>query len=381
MELTFGIEEEFFVVSEQTQVIEKLTHEGFLARARELATGVIHRELLQSQIEAATPICRDFAEARRHLTQSRAALAQAGREFGLSVISAGTHPTAEWSRQQQTAKQRYDDVAAELQILAMRNLVCGMHVHVAIPDEELRIDIMRRAIPFLPVLLAFSCSSPFWRGMNTGFASYRMTSYDELPRTGLPPIFTDWQQYHSYAEVLRGAGIIPDPSFIWWAIRPSHTNPTLELRIPDACTELEDALMIAALYRCLVQALATDRSINARFRSPERALADENKWRVQRFGLRAELIDPFQERAASDLSSIAGRMLDWLRPHAVELDCVREIERVWVVLDRGTSADQQLGVYHDAISRGLDPRDALTQVTSWLQEKTFSGCQSISRPE
>ena len=300
MDFTFGIEEEFFVVCEDTQLLEPTTHEAFLARAKQLSGGAVRRELLQSQVEAATPVCNTFAEARAHLERSRRALATAGRENGLAVISAGTHPTADWPMQQQTDKQRYDAVMAELQILGLRNLVCGMHVHVEVPDDDLRLDVMRRIIPFLPILLALSTSSPFWRGMNTGFSSYRLTSYDELPRTGLPPLFSDWLQYRGYIETLREAGVVRDASYIWWAIRPSHKYRTLELRIPDACTSLDDALTVAAIYRCLVCALIADRTINSAINSPTRALAKENKWRVQRFGLRAELIDPFRERAAID---------------------------------------------------------------------------------
>jgi carboxylate-amine ligase len=210
--------------------------------------------------------------------------------------------------------------------------------------------------------------------MHTGFASYRMTSYDEMPRTGLPPLFADWAQYRSYAEVLSSAGIIRDPSYIWWAIRPSHAHPTLELRIPDTCTTIEDALTIAALYRCLVRALTMDRSINARIRSPERGLAEENKWRVQRFGLRAELVDPFRERVAADVPAIARQLVDWLLPHAAALDCVREIERVDTILERGTSADRQVAIYEEALAQGLEAKDALAKVKSWLQEETSSGC-------
>ena len=222
MDFTFGIEEEFFVVHERTLLIEPQAHERFIARANELAGGGIHPELLQCQIETATPVCRDFGEARGHMRRLRSGLARAGNELGLTVLAAGTHPTAEWPEQQQTAKERYDQVVSELQLLAFRNLVCGLHVHVGLPDDETRIDVMRRTIPFLPILLALSCSSPFWRGMDSGFASYRLTSYEELPRTGLPPLLTSWGEYEAYTEVLRRAGIMANPSYIWWAIGPSH---------------------------------------------------------------------------------------------------------------------------------------------------------------
>jgi glutamate---cysteine ligase / carboxylate-amine ligase len=374
MNFTFGIEEEFFVVCEDTQVLEFQAHEAFLARAKKLSGGAVRRELLQSQVEAATPVCETAAEARGHLKRSRSALATAGRENGLSVISAGTHPSAHWHLQLQTDKKRYDAVMAELQILGLRNLVCGMHVHVEVPDDDLRLDVMGRAIPFLPILLALSTSSPFWRGMNTGFSSYRMTSYDELPRTGLPPLFSDWLQYRGYIEVLREAGVIRDPSYIWWAIRPSHKYRTLELRIPDACTSLEDALTIAVLYRCLICALVADRTINSGINSPGRALAKENKWRVQRFGLGAELIDPFRQVAATDAPSAARRLVDMLHRRAVALDCVAEIEHVETILKRGTSADRQLAVFRAAIGEGGTDAQALQKVKAWLQEETLACC-------
>jgi carboxylate-amine ligase len=370
MNFKFGIEEEFFVVCESTHVLEPQAHQAFLARAKELSGGTVRRELLQSQVEAASPVCNTFEEARGHLARSRRALVTAGREHGLAVISVGTHPTADWPQQQKTEKQRYDAVMAELQILGLRNLVCGMHVHVEVPDDDLRLDIMRRAIPFLPILLALSTSSPFWRGMNTGFSSYRLTSYDELPRTGLPPLFSDWLQYRGYIEVLREAGVIPDASYIWWAIRPSHKFRTLELRIPDACTSLDDAVTIAALYRSLVSALMADRAINSTINSPTRALAKENKWRVQRFGLRAELIDPFRERAAIEAADAARRLVEMVWQHAAALDCLAEVEHVETILRRGTSADRQLAIYHAAVEEGATHGQALQKVKAWLKEET-----------
>jgi len=252
-----------------------------------------------------------------------------------------------------------------------------MHVHVDVADDDLRLDVMRRSIPFLPILLALSTSSPFWRGMNTGFSSYRLTAYDELPRTGLPPLFSDWQQYRGYTEALRDAGVIRDPSFIWWAIRPSHKYPTLELRIPDACTGLEDTLAIAALYRCLVFALSCDRTINGGINSPGRALAKENKWRAQRFGLHAELIDPFQEHAATDAPAAARRLVELLQPYAADLDCLAEVEHVETILARGTSADQQLAIYDTAIAEGCTDAEALQRVNAWLQEQTLAGCRGV----
>jgi len=380
MDFRFGIEEEFFVVCADTQALVAHAHEAFLARAKQLSDGAVRREMLQSQVEAATPVCETLAEARRHLQRSRAALGEAGRSHGLAVIAAGTHPTADWPLQRQTEKQRYDAVMAELQILGLRNLVCGMHVHVDVAENDLRLDVMRRSIPFLPILLALSTSSPFWRGMNTGFSSYRLTAYDELPRTGLPPLFSSWPQYRAYTEALRRAGAIRDPSFIWWAIRPSHKYPTLELRVPDACTTLDDTLAIAALYRCLVCALTGDRTINRSIDSPGRALAKENKWRVQRFGLNAELIDPFRQHAAIDVPTAVRRLVDMLRRHAAALGCLGEIEHVETILAGGTSADRQLAIYEAAIARGCVEHDALRQVSAWLRQETLACCTAETEP-
>jgi carboxylate-amine ligase len=304
----------------------------------------------------------------------RTGLAKAGNEFGLSILASGTHPTAEWPEQLQTEKERYDQVVSELQLLAFRNLVCGLHVHVGLADNEARIDVMRRSIPFLPILLALSCSSPFWRGMDSGFASYRLTSYEELPRTGLPPLLDSWGEYESYAEVLRRAGIIENPSYIWWAIRPSYKYPTLELRIADACTRLEDSLTIAALFQALVRALSFDRTINAGLTSPERALAKENKWRAQRYGLAAHLVDPFGEHASVPAATVARRLVELVRPHANALGTATELAGVERIIASGTSADRQMAIYRDAIARGLSRPNALAHVKAWIQEETVAGC-------
>lgn len=374
MSFTFGIEEEFFVVHERTLLVEPQAHERFIARADALAGGGIHPELLQCQIETATPVCETFTEARAHLRRLRTGLARAGSEFGLSVLAAGTHPTAEWPEQHQTAKKRYDDVVDELQLLAFRNLVCGLHVHVAVDGDETRIDVMRRSIPFLPILLALSCSSPFWRGMDSGFSSYRLTSYEELPRTGLPPLLKSWSEYEAYTEVLQRAGIIANPSYIWWAIRPSHKFPTLELRIADACTRVGDSLTIAALFQALVRMLVFDRTINAGLTSAERALAKENKWRVQRYGLAAELVDPLGERASISTADAARRLVKLLLPHARALGTENELDGVEHILTEGTSADRQMQIYRAALAQGLSRPNALAQVKAWIQEETVSGC-------
>jgi carboxylate-amine ligase len=378
MDYKFGIEEEFFVTSAKTGDLDRRTDEAFLKRAKELTSGAVKRELLQSQVEAATPVCSTFAEAREHLRRLRSGLGRAGRETGRAIIAAGTHPTGEWRLQERSLKERYDHVVAELRMLAQRNLVSGLHVHVEMPDPELRIDVMARVLPFLPILLALSASSPFWQGCITGFASYRCTSYDEMPRTGLPPLFTRWADYLVYTSALEEAGIIKDPSYIWWSIRPSSKYPTLELRIADACTSLEDALTIAALYRCLVRRLVEQPSLMASIGPGERALVKENKWRAQRFGIRADFVSPFGERGSTDAASAARRLVEQLRDDAIELDCLPEIERVEIILGRGTSADRQMAIYAKALGEGASEEEALARVSTWLREESLADCGSLA---
>lgn len=375
MDYRFGIEEEFYIVCEKNAEVKPEADEAFLSRAKKLSNGRVKRELLQSQIETATFVCSNFNDARSELKSLRAALATAGAETGRSIIASGTHPTAKWSAQRKSEKDRYDPVVAELQMLAQRNLVCGLHVHVELPDPELQISVMRRSLPFLPILLALSTSSPFWQGRKTGFSGYRLTSYDEMPRAGLPPRFESHAQFQEYVGALVTAGVISDASYIWWSIRPSSKFPTLELRIADACTSVEDALTIAALYRCLVRRLSGNRTLNAGLTSVGRALAKENKWRAQRFGIKAELVNPFGDRPpAMAFSDTATRLVDLLREDARHLGCLPEVERVADILQAGTSADAQVGIYEQAVAAGASDDEALQCVLTWLKNETMAGC-------
>lgn len=377
MDYRFGIEEEFFIVCDKNAEVKSEADEAFLCRAKQLSKGRIKRELLQSQIETATSVCSDFDAARSELKSLRAALAAAGADVGRSVIASGTHPTAKWSMQRKSEKDRYDPVVAELQMLAQRNLVCGLHVHVELPDPELQISVMRRSLPLLPILLALSTSSPFWQGRKSGFSSYRLTSYDEMPRTGLPPRFESHAQHQEYVGALVAAGVISDASYIWWSIRPSSKFPTLELRIADACTSVEDALTVAALYRCLVRRLSENRTFNADLTSVGRALAKENKWRAQRFGIKAELINPFGDRpSAMSCSGAATRLVELLREDARLLGCLPEVERVAGILESGTSADAQVGIYDQAVAAGASDEEALQCVLAWLKNETMAGCSA-----
>src|SRR5581483_10684613 len=291
---TIGMEEEFFVFDATTRRAVQRVDKGFFRGARERLGDRVMTEMLQSQIEVATPPCAALPEARAHLAGYRRALGAAAREHGLGIAAMGTFPLAFWPEQQMTPKSRYGEIMDDLQMIGHRNMLCGMHVEV--PDVDTRINLIMRLTPYLPLLLALSTSSPFWQGNLTGLVGYRLAAYDELPRTGLPELFRTNDDYNEFVAALVGANIIPDASYIWWALRPSLPNPTIELRVADSCTRLDDAVAIAALFRCLVRALDRDRDINAGFDRVGRAVTAENKWHAQRYGIAATFIDPFSRQ-------------------------------------------------------------------------------------
>src|SRR5262249_9161463 len=247
----FGIEEEYFLVDAQTKLVARRMSDAFFKAALSATGGRIAPEFLQAQIEVITSPHTNMADARAELRELRRTLAAVAAEHGLAILAAGTHPTAVWGTALQTQKERYDAVMDDLQMIGQRDMLCGLHVHVEMPDSDTRIDVMGRMLPYLPLLLALSTSSPFWQSRITGLKGYRLAAYAELPRTGLPPLFRSRAEFDAYIEALVRAGVMQDSSFVWWAIRPSLNNPTLELRAPDCCTLVEDSIAIAALYRTL----------------------------------------------------------------------------------------------------------------------------------
>ena len=364
----FGIEEEYFLADRTTRGTPRRSAAAFheAAKARLPAA---ERELLQSQVEVATPPSASFADAAATLRGLRNDLAAIGRETGILVFAAGTHPLARWARQQYTAAERYKNLMRELRILGRRNVVCGMHVHVEVPEPEQRIDLMNRLLPTMPLLLALSASSPFWQGRPSGMMSYRLSAFGEMPRSGLPDLFAGPADYARYLEVMVRAGAIKDATFLWWALRPSARYPTLELRVADSCTRVEHSIAIAALYRCLVRFCNRRRDWNRRMTGAARAIAAENLWRAQRDGIRAELIE-FASGTAVPLPACLDAMLELVAEDADALGCVAEIESARTIIAEGTSADRQLAVYGDAPQRGLNNGAALAGVVDWLAEAT-----------
>ena len=248
---SFGLEEEFFITKrssrETCQKMPKCLEEICANPALE----EFQRELLQSQIEASTPPLTAMGEARNRLTAYRATLDEIAGARGYGIVAAGTHPKALRARQRNAEGVRYRLLMRDLQILGQRNMVCGLHVHVMVANLDARVSIMTRITPYLPLLLALSTSSPFWEGRPTGLMGYRLASYDELPRTGLPDTFANPAEYDRYIQTMVAAKAIKDASYVWWAVRPSLRHPTLELRVADACTRVDHSIAIAALYRAL----------------------------------------------------------------------------------------------------------------------------------
>jgi glutamate---cysteine ligase / carboxylate-amine ligase len=364
-----GIEEEFFVSDLRTRNVRRTMSKAFYGACKRELGDAVTRELLQSQIEVRTPPCETIAEARSHLTHCRKVLARYAARHGLAIVASGTHPLATWPEQKHTLKERYGEVREDLQMLARRNMVCGMHVHVEVPEPQSRIGIMIRLMPFIPPLLGLSTSSPFWQGRRTGLLGYRLTAYDELPRTGLPELFHTAEEYQRYIDTLTEAGVIKNASYVWWAVRPSLVHPTLELRVADCCTHIEDTVCIAAMYRGIIRHLVENPELNADLDSVGRAIADENKWRAQRYGTAATFIDQ-KTRKAQPFEDVVRYILDLIRPDTDALECTDEAAFALEILKRGSSADQQIRIYRKSRDEGASRPQALKDVVLWLTQNS-----------
>jgi len=255
-------------------------------------------------------------------------------------------------------------------------LICGMHVHVGIGDNELRIDLLNQFNYFLPHLLALSCSSPFWEGENTGLMSYRLTVFDALQRTGIPEQFSSYAEYERHINILKSAGVIDDASKVWWDLRPSARYPTLEARIMDVCTSLDDAACIAALTVCIMRMLYRLRKNNQRWRAYARMLVTENRWRAMRYGPDEGLID-FGKSEIVPFGVLLEELIELTEEDAEALDCVREVMHARTILERGTSAHRQLMRYEQAIRSGLDRQEALHAVVDMLIKETNPDTESL----
>lgn len=370
---TIGIEEEYLLVSRESRDLAPDPPPEMVEECgRELDAGAVSPEFLRAQIEVGTRVCATVGEARAALGDLRRRVAEVSGRYGLAPLAASTHPFAQWDGLKHTDKERYSVLAQDLQAVVRRLVICGMHVHVGIEDPELRIDLLNQASYFLPHLLALSTSSPFWRGVDTGLKSYRISVFKELPRTGLPQKFESWGEYQRHVDVLVGAGLLEDASKLWWDIRPSCRFPTLEMRISDVCTRIDDAAAIAALYVCLLRMLWRLRTHNQRWRVYARMLVDENRWRAQRYGIDEGLVDFGRGRVVA-YRELLDELLGLVAEDALALGCQRELAQARAILERGTSAHHQVRVHAEALAAGASREEALRAVVDWLMAETVAG--------
>ena len=369
---TIGIEEEYLLVDRRTRDLAVDVPDALMAECERRLEAQVSPEFLQSQIEVGTRVCSNVKQAAQELARMRKVVAEVADEHGLAPIAASTHPFATWYRQKHTDKERYHVLARDMQAVARRLLICGMHVHVGLGDDELRIDLLGQVSYFLPHLLALSTSSPFWQGADTGLMSYRIAVVDELPRSGLPESFESWGEYARHVEILVRAGVIEDATKLWWDVRPSARFPTLELRIPDICTRLRDGIAVAALYVCILRMLYRLKRNNQRWRRYSNMLIQENRWRAQRYGYGEGLID-FGLGEIVPYADLLEEMIELVRVDALALDCLPEVEHARQIITGGTSTHRQRAAYNQAIEAGAEPREALEKVVDLLIEGTVAG--------
>jgi glutamate---cysteine ligase / carboxylate-amine ligase len=338
--LTLGIEEEYQIIDPATRELRSYITE--ILSGDHLVMEEVKPELHQSMVEIGTRVCRTPAEVRTELVRLRGAVMQLAGRSGLAIAAAGTHPFSSWLTQEITPLERYMGVRQDLADLAQQLLIFGTHVHIGIEDRDFLIDAMNVARYFVPHVLTLSTSSPFWMGRDTGLKSYRSIIFRNFPRTGIPPALDSWTDYTSLVDTLVRTGCIPDASKVWWDVRPNHSYPTLEFRVCDVCTRIDEAVCVAAILQAIVAKLWKLRRDNMTFRIYPLALIEENKWRAVRYGLDGRLIDlgKEQELPARDL---VRELIEWFVDDVLdELGSRREVEYAFRILDHGTSADRQL---------------------------------------
>jgi carboxylate-amine ligase len=371
-EFTLGVEEEYLLVDKDTRALIIDPPKTLLSECEKHLGEQVTTEFLRSQIEVGTKVCKDIQEVREDLGKLRRCVIDVAGRHDLAPIAASTHPFSHWSEQKTTRKERYESLSEEMQAAAHRLLICGMHVHVGISDDALRIDIMNQLAYFLPHLLALSCSSPFWNGRDTGLKSYRLTIFDALPRTGLPQTFQSFGEYQRHLDIMVKARLVEDSTKIWWDLRPSGRFPTLETRIMDVCTRMDDTIALAALLACIIRMLYRLRLANQRWRIYSSMLVSENRWRAMRYSFDEGLID-FAKGAVVPFEDLLDEMLDLTAEDAEALNCQEEVASLRDILTRGTSAHRQLKVHELSLAAGKSDKEALKAVVDTLIEDTTEG--------
>jgi len=344
-QFTLGIEEEFQIVDPQTRELRSHVSE-FLEEGRMILGEQIKPEMIQSMIEVGTGICKNIQEARADITRLRSIISGLAGKTNLAIVAASTHPFSHWQDQKIYEDERYALLVQELQNVARSLLIFGLHVHVGVADLDRRIHIMNAARYFLPHVLALTTSSPFWMGHNTGLKSYRSEVFKQFPRTDIPDHFDSYGSFQRYVELLVKTGCINDGKKIWWDLRPHPVFPTLEFRICDIPTRVDDTVAIAALFQAIVAKLTRLIEKNLGFRLYRRMLIQENKWRAVRWGIDGKMID-FGKQKEVPTRDLILELLDFVDDVLDELGSRKEVEHIHTILERKTSAEEQLRVFSE----------------------------------
>ena len=341
--LTLGIEEEYQIIDPQSRELKSYITE--ILKGDSMILDEVKPELHQSMVEIGSRVCRTPQELRGELVRLRGMVMDLAGKNGLVIAAAGTHPFSCWTKQEITPLERYIGVRQDLQDLAQQLLIFGTHIHIGIEDRDFMIEAMNVSRYLLPHVLALSTSSPFWQARRTGLKSYRSIVFRNFPRTGVPPILDSYSDYEELLGVLVNTGCVPDGSKIWWDARPHHAYPTLEFRVCDVCTRVEEAVCLASILQAIIAKIWKLRRDNLTFRLYPSALVEENKWRAVRFGLDGNLID-FGKEKEQPARELITEMLEWFVDDVVdELGSRREVEYAFEIMRGGTSADRQLATY------------------------------------
>lgn len=342
--LTIGIEEEYQIIDPKTRELRSYITE-ILEAGRLVLREQLRPELHQSIVEVGSTVCQTPAEARAELVRLRRAIIDLAGKNGLVIAAAGTHPFSSWLTQEITPLERYLGVKKDMQELAQQLLIFGTHVHIGIEDREFLIDAMNVARYLLPHVLCLSTSSPFWMGRNTGLKSYRSIIFRNFPRTGIPRVFQSWADLMYYVETMVGTNSIADGTKLWWDVRPNWKYPTLEFRICDVCTRVDEAVCVAAILQAIVAKCWKLRRDNMTFRVYPADVIEENKWRAVRYGLDGKLID-FGKQEELPTRDLIRELIEWFIGDVVdELGSRKEVEYAYRILEGGSSADRQLATY------------------------------------
>ena len=340
---TLGIEEEFAIVDPETRELRSHIQE-ILEGGKVMLKEQIKPEMHQSVVELGTEICDSISCARDHVIELRSKLAQLAGNSGLKIASVGTHPFSHWRDQLITQGERYQEIVKDMQQLARANLIFGLHVHVGIPNRESAIHVMNQARYFLPHIYALSVNSPFWVGQDTGLKGYRLKVFERFPRTGIPDAFESLSEYEDYCKLLVKTGCIDNPKKIWWDIRLHPVFDTLEVRVCDAQSRVDDTLAVAALIQAVISKLYKLLRRNTTFRVYRRRLLDENRWRASRYGIDGKLID-FGREAEVETRSLLNELLEFVSTEVDELSSKKEMAHIERIMREGTGADRQLAAY------------------------------------